>query len=304
MKNVRYLPMKGSGFIYYLFVFPFVVIINLSILFFAGIWFGGKWIFREGKKLWVSGSRGKGSELQLMKNVRYLPMKGSGYIYYLLVFPFVAIINLSIFFFAGIWFGGKWIFRKSKKLVSVHFLPPLTPPKAGGEPAPPPFFGRVGGGTERLQKLWVSGNRGKGIVIVSSIIFFCFSYIVLSLAIVSDDVSLTPTPDADAIATIAFQTVIAEYTQTALAIPTETFTPTLTLTPTLTPQPTFTPPPTLTFTPLPTRTPVPTPDCVCGYDYYNCSDAKAEVCFAFCMPISGDVHGLDRDGDGHGCEWD
>jgi hypothetical protein len=45
--------------------------------------------------------------------------------------------------------------------------------------------------------------------------------------------------------------------------------------------------------------------CVCDRDVYNCPDAEARICFDECKRRgAGDVHRLDRDGDGHGCEWE
>lgn len=112
------------------------------------------------------------------------------------------------------------------------------------------------------------------------------------------EITITPTTDPAIAYTEAAETIIAEYTLNA-PTPTQTFT----LTPTLTFAPTITPLPTFTKTPSPTRTPVPTPACICNYDYYNCDDQDAYFCYNFCLPSSGDVHQLDRDGDGNACEW-
>lgn len=67
-------------------------------------------------------------------------------------------------------------------------------------------------------------------------------------------------------------------------------------------------PPTPTFTPTPTHTPTPVPVvCDCSGNIYNCSDfatqAEAQACYDYCVSQGyGDVHYLDRDGDGIACE--
>jgi hypothetical protein len=44
-------------------------------------------------------------------------------------------------------------------------------------------------------------------------------------------------------------------------------------------------------------------DCICDYDAYNCKDAEAIPCYHECQRRGlGDVHQLDRDGDGSFCE--
>jgi hypothetical protein len=48
--------------------------------------------------------------------------------------------------------------------------------------------------------------------------------------------------------------------------------------------------------------------CLCDGDYYNCdsfgSSGSAQACFEYCIKSGrGDVHDLDRDGDGRVCEW-
>ena len=47
--------------------------------------------------------------------------------------------------------------------------------------------------------------------------------------------------------------------------------------------------------------------CLCSDDYMNCDDfetqEEAQECFDFCMEQDfGDVHGLDKDGNGLACE--
>jgi hypothetical protein len=86
--------------------------------------------------------------------------------------------------------------------------------------------------------------------------FSCFTVLVILLASAcgTPQPAPSPTPDVQVIFTQAAATIAAEYTQTALAIPT--------FTPSPSPTETFTPPP--TFTPLPTQpviaptTPAPT----------------------------------------------
>jgi len=72
--------------------------------------------------------------------------------------------------------------------------------------------------------------------------------------------------------------------------------------------------PTQASEPTPTFSPEPTPTkrvitCDCSSNLYNCSDFddsySAQGCFTYCQSIDrGDVHELDRDGDGNACEWE
>src|SRR3990172_5082543 len=49
--------------------------------------------------------------------------------------------------------------------------------------------------------------------------------------------------------------------------------------------------------------PRPASQCDCSRDAYNCDDAQANECFSYCLSTgAGDVHKLDRDGDGAACE--
>jgi len=44
--------------------------------------------------------------------------------------------------------------------------------------------------------------------------------------------------------------------------------------------------------------------CICDRDAYNCADPEARTCFSECNRRgAGDVHKLDRDGDGRACDW-
>ena len=53
----------------------------------------------------------------------------------------------------------------------------------------------------------------------------------------------------------------------------------------------------------PTAAPRPASQCDCSRDAYNCDDAQANECFSYCLSAgAGDVHKLDRDGDGAACE--
>jgi hypothetical protein len=97
-------------------------------------------------------------------------------------------------------------------------------------------------------------------------------------------------------------------------LPTKTPLPTDTPVSTDTPVPTATPiPPTPTHLPQPTAAPLtPTPSgeaivCDCSGDLYDCSDfsthAAAQACYEYCKSLGcGDIHRLDRDGDGIACE--
>jgi len=80
---------------------------------------------------------------------------------------------------------------------------------------------------------------------------------------------------------------------------------------TFTPEPATAIPPTVAPeapSPVP-ATPVPPPvataACECSADTYNCDDALAQTCFAYCNSVgAGDIHRLDQEGDGLACEGD
>lgn len=62
-----------------------------------------------------------------------------------------------------------------------------------------------------------------------------------------------------------------------------------------------------TATSAPAPAPVQSAVCECGYDAYKCADfgghLAAQACFNYCVAIGkGDIHRLDRDGDGSVCE--
>jgi hypothetical protein len=134
--------------------------------------------------------------------------------------------------------------------------------------------------------------RGPFVVALVAAVFICCLLGALFMSFIEDEASATPT---------------------AIVVP-----PKLKIVSTDTPWPTATPvPPTVeptpspeltaTVTSLPTSAPTNTaslpPPCVCHTDLYNCSDGMARRCFAECMGLGfGDVHGLDRDGDGAACE--
>lgn len=110
------------------------------------------------------------------------------------------------------------------------------------------------------------------------------------------------------------ETPVAPVTATPVPAPTNTLGPTPTTIPTEPPPATDVPPPTDTVTPNPTDTPLPPPTavptaCDCSADVYNCPDFgspyAAQQCYLQCRDAgAGDVHRLDRDGDGNACEWD
>ncbi|MEM9775727.1 MAG: excalibur calcium-binding domain-containing protein [Chloroflexota bacterium] len=73
------------------------------------------------------------------------------------------------------------------------------------------------------------------------------------------------------------------------------------------PTPTPLPPSTSTPTPNPTSTPTPSVSFVCSSNFYNCSDfstqAAAQQVYDYCQAQgAGDIHRLDRDGNGIACE--
>lgn len=164
------------------------------------------------------------------------------------------------------------------------------------------------------KKIPLSALIGAGIIAMLCPVFFLISAITTP--------STTPTPTVDFVS--MQNTAIAEawisYTQTQLALPTNTLLPTATVLPSDTPLPTF------TLAPLPTATLIvfnsPTPFllpaataapaqgnavCSCSGDSLNCSDfsshSSAQACFSYCMSVgAGDIHRLDRDGNGSACE--
>jgi hypothetical protein len=84
------------------------------------------------------------------------------------------------------------------------------------------------------------------------------------------------------------------------------------LNPTATPRATMTQPPTATLVVVfPTSPPAQGGNavCTCSYNTYNCSTSDcssrgaAQACYNYCISVgAGDVHGLDRDGDGSACD--
>lgn len=157
----------------------------------------------------------------------------------------------------------------------------------------------------------------KGNVILSAFIALPLA---LSLAC-GNPPTPTPAPTVDVIQAIEL-TAGAASTQTAAAIPTNTFTPypfdSATLAPVIgiTDFPTFTPVPPLELLQtatlagsMPTLAIPPPPDgaCSCNGDNLNCTDfsshASAQACYEYCKSQGkGDIHKLDRDGDGSACE--
>lgn len=129
-------------------------------------------------------------------------------------------------------------------------------------------------------------------------------------AITGDTEPPAPTVDMASVQQTALANAWLPFTQTAAALPTSTFTleplPTATLElPTL--VPTLQPPtPTLLIYNSPTIGPA-AAVCPCSGDTLNCSDFaghnSAQACYNYCVSIGvGDIHNLDRDGNGLACE--
>lgn len=122
----------------------------------------------------------------------------------------------------------------------------------------------------------------------------------------------TPTPTSTAawkLTVVPEPTVTDTPTATSAA---STATPEPINTPTMTARPTETPWPTAAPTqPLPTAVTQPAnspaPVCDCSSNLYNCTrdfgtQAEAQACYDYCLPIAGDIHDLDRDNNGAACE--
>lgn len=170
-----------------------------------------------------------------------------------------------------------------------------------------------------LIEAWHNNTLNKIVItaIPLFVIICCCCYPVTS-AILSPT-SPTPTIDVPALRTASVQTVAAELTASA---PTITLTLTFTAIPaTLQPTTTNSQIATATLAPLPSKTLLPTATlpiiaptqppaqaiCSCSGDLYNCNSFKtrsqAQSCFDYCKSQGrGDVHRLDRDGDGRVCE--
>ena len=211
-----------------------------------------------------------------------IPMKGSGCLYFLLVFPFVAVINLYILLFAGLWRGGQWLWKNAT----------ATP-------------------TSRKVSAIAAGILSVSGILYSAVAGFSGSKVIP-----------TPTLDMVSLQNTAMAEAWIAYTQTMLANATDTPIPTDTLQPTLPPTETAQPLPTATqivvitdtpfFLGLPANQPTATSSvsggsCPCNGDTLNCTDfvyqSSAQSCYNYCVSIgAGDIHRLDNDGDGEACE--
>jgi len=119
-----------------------------------------------------------------------------------------------------------------------------------------------------------------------------------------------PTVDLTSVQQTAIVNAWLPYTQTAAALPTSTFTPEPLPTATLEPPtqlPTLlAPTATLFIYNSPTVGPA-AAVCPCSGDTLNCSDfgshTSAQACYNYCVSLGvGDIHNLDRDGNGLACE--
>ena len=211
-----------------------------------------------------------------------IPVKGNGCVYFLFVFPFVAIINLYILLFAGLWYGCQWIWKTAT----------ATPTR------------------RRVSAALAS------VFTVCGVIFSAIPDVSESSS------SSVPTLDLVSVQGTALAEAWSVYTQTAQASITDTPLPTATLQPTATQLPTFTlsPLPTATlitfstatpfFMNLPANQPTVAPaggSCSCSGDTLNCSDfgswSSAQSCYNYCISQGvGDIHGLDRNNDGSACD--
>lgn len=90
---------------------------------------------------------------------------------------------------------------------------------------------------QAIKNLW-STTIGKIAIILGSIIFFCVACLIFSSLLPQQQQQ--PVISQESIMQTAEADVWKFFTQTALAIPTNTFTPQVTQTPSLTPEPTFT----------------------------------------------------------------
>jgi len=214
--------------------------------------------------------------------IPFIPMKGKGCLYFLFVLPVILVINLYIALFAGLWFGGKWLWeiatasptsrRVSAVVASLMFICGV-------------FFSAVGGGTD-------------------------------------DGLSTAPTLDLVSIQGTALAEAWLAYTQTAAALPTQTALSTETPTPTIASTDTSLPLPTNTlivfetstpfFLNLPANQPTSAPaggggSCSCSGDSLNCGDfgswSSAQSCYTYCIAQgAGDIHRLDGNNDGSACD--
>ena len=151
----------------------------------------------------------------------------------------------------------------------------------------------------------VRSNPLVWVLAAAAVLAPCFLLFVCGIALVAAGPSASPR--SVRVATIApMERSEAPDLPPAISAPISEPAPSATPELTETPWPTETPEPTATATTIPTATPTP---CNCGANVYNCDDfsspSAAQQCYLQCQAAgAGDVHDLDRDGDGRACEWD
>lgn len=215
--------------------------------------------------------------IEKKNKIPLIPVKGSGCLYFLFVLPFVLVINLYILLFAGLWHGGKALWK-------------------------------IGNTSPRNQKISLGVIGSLMMVVLAGLGSDGDTNISPTPTIDTVSVQLTALAEAWLPYT---QTAQAAITNTPLSTatlpPTETQTPlptaTIVIVPTVT---TF-----LQILPI-NQSPTSPPAgqaavCVCSGDSYNCSDfsshASAQSCFNYCQSQgAGDIHRLDKDGNGSACE--
>jgi len=216
------------------------------------------------------------------RKIPFIPIKGTGCLYFLLVLPFVLVINLYILLFAGIWYGSQWLWKTAT----------ATPNR----------------------------RRASGIAAGATLLIGSVYSAVSSFS--SPNVETAPTLDLVSVQGTALAEAWLSYTQTSMASITDTPIPTATLMPTDTPVILASPvPPTPTlvifptatyfFQALPANQPTPTFSnagaCSCSGDTLNCSNfsswSSAQACYTYCINQgAGDIHRLDGNNDGSACD--
>ncbi len=157
---------------------------------------------------------------------------------------------------------------------------------------------------KRLWK-WSTAKPANAIVsILSTIVLCCCGTTFLGMTIGALDGGITPTPST--YNTPRIQQTLGLPTETRTARPTKSPFPTQTVRPTITLIPTSTPFVYLSPTIGPTTGPA-SAVCPCSGDTLNCSDfgsqSSAQACYNYCVSLGvGDIHNLDRDGNGLACE--
>lgn len=213
--------------------------------------------------------------------IPFIPVKGTGCLYFLFVLPFILVINLYILLFAGLWYGGKALWKVGNasprnRKISLGVIGVMSVmgvissfASSGGDPVPPtPTLDLVSVNLTALAQAWQP-------------------YTQTAQAAVTD----TPLPT---------QTLVPTETATLEPLPTAT----LEVFPTVT---TF-----LNILPInqsPTSPPAgQSAVCSCAGDTYNCGDfggswSAAQACFNYCQSHgAGDIHRLDGNNDGSACD--